>query len=231
VNRVIRPRPHSLKEIVRSAASFGSWHALRTHYLAQRDWTKSRAAGRAEAFGEPLPWWSYSCTTFLDQVVAPSAKILEFGSGGSTLWWLGRECEVTSLESSVEWAEEVRERAGSRVEKLAIHVCDLDDNPLLMPILSGAEFDVIVVDHSGDRVAAVSMSQEYLAPGGMIILDNSDRPEYEPALRLLAKAGFSQVDFHGLGPINAFSSTTSVFVKGASIPVSGRAVHHTTVPN
>ena len=90
---------------------------------------------------------------------------------------------------------------------------------------------MIVVDHSGDRVAAVNMALEHLAPSGMIILDNSDRSEYHPALHLLGGAGFSGVDFRGLGPINAFSSSTSIFVKGTSIPVSGRAVAHTTVPN
>jgi len=191
----------------------------------------SRRAGRAEAFREPLPWWCYSCTTFLDQIVAPSARVLEFGAGGSTLWWLGRGCEVTSLETSSNWAGEIQERSGLRAERLAIHVCDPDDVHTLRVILNRQEFEVIIVDHSGDRVAAVNMAQEHLAPSGMIILDNSDRPEYLPALHLLGEAGFSRVDFHGLGPINAFSSTTSVFVKGNSISVSGRAIAHTTVPN
>lgn len=158
------------------------------------------------------------------------ARILEFGSGNSTLWWLGRGNSVVSLETSPEWAERVLESVGETSERLDLVVGEID-NCTSGPVndLIGL-FDVVVIDHSGDRVSAVKSAVDRLSERGMLLLDNSDRPEYAPAMELLLGLGFRKLDFHGLGPINAYAWTTSVFFRG-NVVIGGQSVNVVTVPN
>jgi len=81
------------------------------------------------------------------------------------------------------------------------------------PLLNGKTFDVLVIDHSGDRTTAVTDYLPFLSETGFVIFDNSDRPEYQEGLHFLTDAGFSKLDFFGLGPINAYGSQTSFFYK------------------
>jgi len=69
-----------------------------------------------------------------------------------------------------------------------------------------------------------------LRPGGHIIVDNSDRPEYAEALQTLSRVGFSQVDFHGLGPINAYAWTATVVTQSDYFTPRGRQITTLTVP-
>lgn len=85
MNRLMS-RPFSVLEILKSLASLQKWHALRLYGLAQLDWSASRSARRAVAWGRPIPWWTYGCTSFVDQVISPKKSVLDIGSGASTLW-------------------------------------------------------------------------------------------------------------------------------------------------
>ena len=71
-------------------------------------------------------------------------------------------------------------------------------------------YDVIVVDGKA-RNACCHTAVSYLRKGGMLILDNSDRKEYEPANSFLISRGFARVDFLGPVPGNVGWSSTSVY--------------------
>ena len=226
----IEPRPRSVVEVGRSLAGFREWHALRTYFLAQVDWMQSRRRQRSTQFDHSVPWWSYGCTTFLDQVVSTDARILELGAGGSTLWWLERGNRVTSIEGSSEWAKEVAGKAATYKDRLDLVGMDADDHEAIRRLLEGQSFDVLVIDHSGDRPAAVRFLRDLVAPIGMLILDNSDRAEYAAVLDDLRTSGFQLLDFAGLGPINAFAGTTTLAVR-SGITIAGRRPALVTVAN
>jgi predicted O-methyltransferase YrrM len=215
----LSPKPRSLVEILRSLRSVLDWHALRTFYLAQTDWLASRRAGRAVQFGVPVPWWAYSCTDFLDQVLPTDATVLELGTGGSTLWWLNRGNSVTAVESSKEWAERTRADAGDHAARLKLVHAHPDDADALRQVLHGQRFDVVVVDHSGDRSKAVRLLKDHVADDGVLILDNADRPEYSDGLRDLEAAGF-----------NAFAGVTTVAFR-SGVRIRGRRAAFVTVDN
>jgi hypothetical protein len=59
--------------------------------------------------------------------------------------------------------------------------------------LNKRKFDVIIIDHSGDRTSAVTDYLPMLSETGFVIFDNSDRSEYAAGLRLLREAGFSRL--------------------------------------
>jgi hypothetical protein len=69
-------------------------------------------------------------------------------------------------------------------------------------------YDIIVVDGK-QRVQCCSAALSRLRKGGIIILDNSDW--YPQLCSSLRDRQFIQIDFHGHGPINAYTWTTSIF--------------------
>ncbi len=76
-------------------------------------------------------------------------------------------------------------------------------------------FDVIVVDGMA-RCLCSFVAAEYISNTGIIILDNSDRWQYNAVHQyLIDQKGFNRVDFHGLGPVNTYGWTTSIFFKQA----------------
>lgn len=79
-------------------------------------------------------------------------------------------------------------------------------------------FDVIVVDGMARQLCGYYAAQ-MIADDGLIILDNSDRWQYNDLQRYLVDSGFGRVDFWGVGPLNALPWCTSVFSKNITIPV------------
>ena len=74
------------------------------------------------------------------------------------------------------------------------------------------EFDIIVLD-GRERVQCCLNSLPALKKGGIILWDNSDRPEYEEGYKYLEANNFKRIDFHGLGPINSRAWCTSIFYR------------------
>ena len=92
-------------------------------------------------------------------------------------------------------------------------------------------FGVVFVDDTGDRCSAVKMACDFVAEGGVLILHNSDRPDYLPAIENLIANGFTRLDFHGLGTINAYAATTSISLRSNMLRINGRSLTHVTVSN
>jgi len=84
-----------------------------------------------------------------------------------------------------------------------------DQKEYVDSVLEGQGYDVIVIDgicrYDCARVAVGRVRE-----GGLVVLDNSDW--YPNTAKLLREAGLIQVDFSGLGPINYYSWTTSLFL-------------------
>lgn len=226
----LHPRPRSFTEVVKSIRYIADWHALRTYFLAQMDWSASRHDRQSRAFGRSIPWWSYGCTHFLQQVVPVEAAVLEFGSGASTAWWLDRGNRVVALESSPDWIKSVQELCAPHAGRLQMIVADFD-RPETMTTLVDGPFDVIVIDNEGPRTPLVPIAMELLRKGGLIILDNADREEYASAIVDLERAGFRRLDFFGMGPINAFATVTALFTQSAAIEIRGLGNAFATVEN
>lgn len=53
------------------------------------------------------PWFSYPSIEFIRQIIKPTYKVLEYGSGYSTLFWKKHAGVVCSIEHNREWAEKL----------------------------------------------------------------------------------------------------------------------------
>jgi precorrin-6B methylase 2 len=184
----------------------GSNSSLRTS-----GWYASRARRQPiDAEGQPIPWITYASLAFLAPRVRSDMSVFEYGSGSSTLWWASRVRRVVACEHDKEWHELARKRVPQNVQ--IAHV-DLADEQYAREILKYRdEFDVIVID-GRDRVRCALNCLTALKRDGVILWDNSERTEYRPGYDYLEGQGFRRLDFTGMGPINAYDWSTSLFYR------------------
>jgi hypothetical protein len=182
--------------------SFRAYRILSADYGHLLSTALMRSVDRA---GEPLPWFTYPAIEFLRQLDLSGKRIFEYGCGGSTLYWSRVAAHVDSVEHLPEFHREV----SAGVPPNCRLVLEQSPEKYIQQIAaSGAPYDVIVIDgHSRVRCAAIA--PQYLASGGVIILDNSDW--FFEASALLRNADLIEVDMAGIAPINDFVHTTSFY--------------------
>lgn len=172
---------------------------------------------------------TYPFIEFITAKLQPHHRIFEFGSGSSTLFFAPKVQKVVALESNKKWREimqiKLRELGAKNVELILME--DALENPayenfaknyVLPPkenqklTESEAKFDFIIVD-SLKRFNCAQNSINALKPGGMLILDDSERPNYKKVFDFFADLGFQKQDFVGIAPGQFRLKNTTIFWK------------------
>jgi hypothetical protein len=136
------------------------------------------------------PWLGYRAVKHLKNLIAPHWRVLEFGSGMSTLFF-ARHCGyLISVESSPVWFEQTRALlAKQQVRNTDYRFREVKDY-LSHPDIEDHSLDLVVIDGMvRDRCASFALKK--VRPGGWIFYDNSDVPwpEYRSTrLQLLEAA-------------------------------------------
>ena len=191
----------------------------------------------------PTPWLAFDAIDFIAGRLSPQWNIFEYGSGGSTLYWLKRGAELVSIEHEAEWYSLVngRVRPGSCLDYRLVQPelgrscaptpdiiadpdCYASNDPLFLSQnfrryvsqideFPDQTFDMVIVDGRA-RPSCLKHSTPKVKMGGLLVLDNSDREYYLRATRSLL-TGFLEHRFRGLGPgLPLYLQTqTSVFEK------------------
>lgn len=164
-----------------------------------------------KADGSPVPWMNYNVISFLEERLTREMKLLEFGSGYSTLFYTHYIDDVTSIEGDPHWYETTKKMVGERAK--VIHV-DLNACDNYDPILNNlhAVYDVVVID-GRNRVQCAMSVCNILSKQGVIIFDDSMREKYREGIDYLLSQGFKKIDFEGLKPTSIKSYRTSIFYK------------------
>jgi hypothetical protein len=204
--------PHSARHLYhlsRLVARAG-WDRLfwMLHYLGEEQGHfRSCEAGACVAQnGEPIPWYTYPAIEYLRNLDLRDARVFEYGAGNSSLFWAARTKHTHSIEDSPEWYAKVRSGSPPN-HTLLLKTEERDYVSAIQEAVT--PFDVIIVDGKY-RMSCAANAIEHLAPGGFILLDNSDwHPRTAEKLR---DAGLIQIDFTGAGPLNAYAWTTSLFL-------------------
>jgi SAM-dependent methyltransferase len=179
-------------------------------YLPQMGWIESRARRRAiDAAGQPIPWFTYPAVRLLEERVRAHWRVLEFGAGGGTLWWAGRVREIVAVEHHAQWAKQVASSCSARV----LEVGDASAADYTAGVAPLAPFDVVVVDGLF-RNECLALAPSLLAPGGVVVLDDAQRPEYAPGSQGLLAQGFRLLPLHGPQPVSKHPGCTSFFYRG-----------------
>jgi hypothetical protein len=158
-----------------------------------------------------LPWLPFEIIDRLDQFLSPSSRVFEYGGGGSTLWFAQRAGEVVTAEHDPDWLEVLRARtaelsnvtilAGSPANEYADYVPAIDAYP-------DGYFDVVVID-GRERVRTFERSVPKVKPGGMLMLDDSERRRYRPVFDIASTLNHETV--RGLAPCKSKVAQTTVW--------------------
>lgn len=163
--------------------------------------------------GNPIPWYTYPAIEYLSQFDYAGKRIFEFGCGYSSMFWAKRALSVISIEDKQEWYD--KWTAEFQAANLEIRLREEGEGYNKAIYEDGCLYDVIVVDGKRRAFCAADAVKK-LAPGGMVILDDSDRintsQEYVAAVACLKSSGLIQVDFYGFCPMNNYTKTTSLFL-------------------
>lgn len=181
-----------------------------------------------------VPWWTYAAIAEIDGWLAARPhpiRVFEYGSGASTIWLSRRADEVHSVEHHRGFGEMMQRELADpdRYAKVSLRI--VEPVPSEQPVVGSAkeghggldfagyvdaiddvpgEFDLVVVDGRA-REACLGKARERLAPGGIVVFDNSRRRRYRAAIRA---SGMREQVFRGLTPTLPYPEQTSVLTVG-----------------
>jgi hypothetical protein len=175
-----------------------------------------------------VPWWTYGAiaevTSWLEARDDRPVRVFEYGSGASTFWLAKRATEVHSVEHHRGFGE-MMARELAPLPQVSLRI--VEPVPSAHPAIPSAKeghggldfsdyvesieevpgkFDVVVVDGRA-REACLAAAVGRLAPGGIVIFDNSMRRRYRRAIR--ASPVFEE-RFRGLTPTLPYPDQTSI---------------------
>ena len=168
-----------------------------------------------DAEGAPLPWLTYPAIEFIKKRINKDLSVFEYGCGGSTLWWAPRVREVVSVEHDKKWYDKVVSKVPDNVSINHIELVYGGNYSKKITEFKN-KFDIIVID-GRDRVNCALNCLDALTLNGVIIWDNSDRPEYSDGYTYLTEHGFNKIEFVGMCPVVNFKTETGIFYRQNNI--------------
>jgi hypothetical protein len=184
-------------------------------------WFANRLSGKS-----PLelrqPWLTYAAIDFLRSRIHPGMRVLEWGAGGSTLFFALAACVITSVETDKRWFELVRSHLirsslSAAVDLRLVPLAALLDGDFAayLGCACEADWDVVLVDGSESqvptRMRCLSAALGHIRPGGLLILDDAWRSAYSSAPGLLRE--YTRHQFLGLGPARLPVGKTDVYIR------------------
>ncbi|HAS42753.1 MAG TPA: FkbM family methyltransferase [Microscillaceae bacterium] len=205
-----------LKSVVWKLLNFiGIGGAINLHLesgLKEEGWFLSfRKKQSIDKNAQPIPWLTYAFINFLEPRLSQKFNLFEFGSGNSTLWYASRVAQVHSVEHDKAWLDLIKNKMPDNVQLL--YQALSDENHYEKSVFHFQQnYHIIIVD-GRKRNKCMEEALQCLTDDGVIILDNSNREQYQSGQALLAQNGFKKLDFWGMTPIAPNNSCTSVFYR------------------
>jgi hypothetical protein len=191
-----------------------------------------------------IPWFSFDATdflnTYLSNLPVSNPLVLEYGSGGSTLYFAKNNASVISIEHDSSWYNtldkyiskytnidyiniqpEMVENATQQADPSNPWLYQSADRKYInykfiryvskIDDYPDSYFNIISIDGRA-RASCIMHSIKKVKVGGIIILDDSDR-EYYTKNTWQYLTGFIRRDFYGAKPITNFYSRTSIYIR------------------
>lgn len=191
---------------------------------------------------QPSAWLTFDAIEFLKSHLREGMQVFEYGSGGSTLFWLSYGASCVSIEHDPNWYNLMQPRfeGVDRIDYRLVLPEPVENNDardIADPSLYLSEdvsfngynfknyvsqidafpddfFDIVLVD-GRSRPACIMHSVGKVKRGGMLILDNSERDYYRSKTRSYLNS-FDEKEFRGAIPANPLWSATTIFTKAHS---------------
>lgn len=188
----------------------------------------------------PSPWLTFDAIERIRARMTDGMRIFEYGSGGSTLFWLKWRIDLCSVEHDPEWHEVVKGKLppNARIDYRLIPpephgqpdprtdpadplaYVSSDDRYRGMGFRRYASqidefpdrhFDLVLVDGRA-RPSCILHAAPKVKPGGLLVLDNADRDYYVARLGDTLRS-FAREGHFGVGPRDALMWRTDLYVK------------------
>jgi precorrin-6B methylase 2 len=138
------------------------------------------------------PWFVMGAITYLedefleDPYGVLTFRAFEWGCGGSTLWLSQRTKSVVALEHDREWVESTRAELDKYgITNVSLVLKFLDRGYVeYIDTFPDEHFDIIMVD-GRRRSDCLRRAIPKLRCGGALVLDNSERAEYQEAMKAI----------------------------------------------
>jgi hypothetical protein len=199
-----------LKEVVNAARegkNLPGWLELASQYPRWRRYQANR-----NVFENAIPWIAFTAIDFLNQFIEPPMRVFEYGGGGSTIFFASRVRNLVTIEHNRKWFEGLRKEMEKNTEvkwtgrliepEVAASTKGLNKaNPdhyysgdesfrdcifrqyaLSIDEYPDEHFDVVLIDGRA-RPSCLKHSMAKVTKGGLLILDNADRPYYLECLQ------------------------------------------------
>lgn len=116
---------------------------------------------------KPLPWLHYKAIRYLADILNEDMQIVEFGGGGSTLWFSALVDNVITYEPNPEWY-------------MSLATYDLPNVSFRADgVWNSKDFcDLLFIDGEPIELRSEWLKKAYLISNTWIVLDNANRPEY-----------------------------------------------------
>lgn len=158
------------------------------------------------------PWWVWSATKFVQSHLLATDKVLEIGSGYSSIWLSKRCSEIATVEESLEWKTRIEEIARRFSIGNIEFIVDDSFEGYRWRIRETPPPDVVVIDASSRKRIFESLMSSEVKPR-IIIYDDTDRPENREIGVLASVGGYQKNSFRGFKPECLHVCETTVLVR------------------
>ena len=184
-------------------------------YLHTTGWYESFKRGYpCDLHGNELPWMNYPIIALLNERLTNDLTLFEYGSGYSTIYYGNRVCSVDSIEYDQNWLDRMREHLPENANVQYIEQ-DVDGKYCRAIHEYEQDFDVVVID-GRDRINCVKQAINKLTDRGVIILDDSHRKEYLPAIVHAEQCGFRALNVEGIKPTGGRIYRTTIIYRNGN---------------
>jgi hypothetical protein len=116
---------------------------------------------RQSPFKKRQCWFCFPALKWLNKINIENFRVLEFGGGGSTLYFSDKNCIVQTIETNNFFKNKIRDNLRK-------------DNVEFVKKPKGI-YDLILIDSSNNRVKEFELAKRHIKKNGIIIFDNIDR--------------------------------------------------------
>ncbi|MEM7003361.1 MAG: class I SAM-dependent methyltransferase [Pseudomonadota bacterium] len=160
--------------------------------------------------GAPLAWVNYAMLHLLNQRLNGQMRVFEYGCGASTLYFAARVGQVISVEHNAEWASAVATEF-ARLGNVTL-TQQTDQEQYIQHIREHAPFDVVLIDGLS-REDCLPVALQCLTDKGVVLLDDSQRPQYQAPMTHATELGFKRLDLRGPKPVSLFEAQTTLLYR------------------
>ncbi|MBA3704736.1 MAG: hypothetical protein H0W84_02215 [Bacteroidetes bacterium] len=170
-----------------------------------------------------LPWFTFQAIEYIKNQLPSNAKVFEYGGGGSTLFFMEKNCDVFTVEHNSEWFKNIqtffeKNKTGKKWKGFLItaeegliqkdpkkeepsHYFSTEKEFGNMNFKKYAskidefqdEFFDLVLIDGRTRPSCMAHSISKLKKGGLLVLDNTERAYYTEAFTTVLSEKFQKV--------------------------------------